>query len=615
MPTYGTVNPEDSWMNDSADITLSLKRRVGICSRILGVAWHIRPSAVMGYFAGAGLEISGMLLSIYSTAKLGALVAAFVTSGKTDYIWLWLWIDVFAGFLATLGFLAMNYFKRTLYFAFVRWTINTYLGALCSLDLAKFYESSFRNQLNKVSGAYIWQLPNLSDICLDLLYGVMRFIAITAVVSQITWWLVPVIAIFLVPTLIGESRMAKMQWFVWDSKGDFRHIFWGLEYIVRQAKGQMELRSSQASNFILRKIDRMNSEFYDEQEARYKNASKSLVPTKALEVAGTAVGSIIVLRQLLARAISLERYFFLTGALLRIGGALNTIFGTLSRMQESLLFASSYFTIVDSQPSIFDAEDATQLPKNKTPTILFQNVSFTYPGQEKAVFEHLNIEIKSGEHVALVGENGAGKSTLIKLLLRFYRPTEGKILINGHDLQEIAIESWYEQLATLFQDFNQYPLNIAENIEIGRSNQKTDQKLLKKASVFGSVDEMVKSYEHGWETVLDSSFIKGIEPSGGQWQRVALARAFYRNANMIILDEPTSAIDAKAEYDIFNNIFEHYKDKTALIVSHRFSTVRRANRIIVLDQGKVIETGNHHELMNKKGLYYEMFSKQAEGYK
>jgi ATP-binding cassette subfamily B protein len=255
------------------------------------------------------------------------------------------------------------------------------------------------------------------------------------------------------------------------------------------------------------------------------------------------------------------------------------------------------------------------LPKNSTPHITFKNVSFTYPGQIAAVFENLNLEIKAGEHIALVGENGAGKSTLIKLLLRFYLPTSGQILVDGQDLQAITIESWYVQLATLFQDFNQYPLSIAENIEIGRSNQKVDTTLLQKASKFGSVDELVKGYKHGWETVLDSSFEKGVEPSGGQWQRVALARAFYRNANMIILDEPTSAIDAKAEYDIFNNIFKHYKDKTALIVSHRFSTVRRADRIVVLDSGKIIEQGSHKELMRKGGLYHELFSKQAEGYK
>jgi ATP-binding cassette, subfamily B, bacterial len=598
------------------EANISFKRRIAICVRILGVARRVRPGALIGYFGGAALEIAGSLGSIYATAKLGALVAAFVTTGQTEGIWFWLWIDVAAMVAVGLGFLAMSYFKRMLYFSFVQWSTNTFLGALCRLDLADFYDPQMRNQLNKISGAYIWQLPNLSDTCLDLIYGILRFLAITLVVAQITWWLVPLIALFLIPTLIAESRMAKMQWFVWDSKGDFRHIFWGLEYIIRQAKGQMELRSSQASRFVLDKVNRMNQGFYQEQEGKYQHASRLLVPTKVMEVAGTAIGSIVLLKQLLGHSISLERYFFLSGALLRIGGALNSIFGTLSRMQESLLFANSFFEVVESKPTIVDIPNAVRIDgKAHAPSIEFQDVSFTYPGQSEPVFEHLNMTIQPGEHVALVGENGAGKSTLIKLLLRFYRPTGGRILIGGQDLQDVAIETWYRQLATLFQDFNHYPLSIGENIEIGRSSKKADRKLLSKASKFGNVDEMVKGYKHGWDTVLDSSFKKGVEPSGGQWQRVALARAFYRDANVIILDEPTSAIDAKAEYDIFNNIFEHYKDKTALIVSHRFSTVRRAHRIIVFEHGQILEQGSHQTLMKKEGLYYELFTKQAEGYR
>jgi ATP-binding cassette subfamily B protein len=582
---------------------------------MMRIAVEVRPWSLAAYLGGAGLEIGGMLLSIFATARLGALLAAFVTSGNTDYIWLWLWASVLAGALTVLGFLVMAYAKRILYFSLVRWTINRFLASLCALDLADFYDTETRNQLNKISGSYIWQLPNLSDSCLDLIYGILRFLAITFVVSQITWWLVPLIALFLLPTLIGESRLAAMQWFVWDTKGDFRHIFWGLEYIIRQAKGQMELRSTQASNFVLNKIEHMNSGFYDEQEGKYRSASRALIPTKVLEIIGTAIGSVVLLRQFLSHAINLERYLLLSGALLRTGGALNNIFGTLSRMQDSLLFADSYFSIVDMKPQITDQKDAVVLGEDTIPEIVFEDVSFSYPDQKTAVFEHLNLTIKAGEHVALVGENGAGKSTLIKLLLRFYRPTSGRILINGIDLQDTAIESWYAQLATLFQDFNQYPLTIAENIEIGRSTKQTDQKQLKIASKFGNVDEMVKSYAHGWDTVLDSSFKKGVEPSGGQWQRVALARAFYRNANMIILDEPTSAIDAKAEYDIFNNIFDHYQHKTALIVSHRFSTVRRADRIVVFEHGKVVEEGSHAALLTHKGLYYELFSKQAEGYR
>jgi ATP-binding cassette subfamily B protein len=204
---------------------------------------------------------------------------------------------------------------------------------------------------------------------------------------------------------------------------------------------------------------------------------------------------------------------------------------------------------------------------------------------------------------------------LIKLLLRYYVPDSGRILINGIDLADLTIESWYDHIATLFQEFNHYPMPIKENVTIGRSNVKPNGKVLKEAADFSGVSEFVDKYKHGWDTVLDSSFKKGVEPSGGQWQRVALARAFYRQATVIILDEPTSAIDARAEYNIFNNIFEQYHHKSALIVSHRFSTVRRADRIVVIDKGRIIEQGTHQELMRQDGMYKELFSKQAEGYR
>lgn len=599
--------------NHGSDV--GIQKRLQTSLRILRQSWTLRKSAVLLFIFGAFLEIGGSIGLIYAGAKLSSLLAQFVINGSANNIWRWFWLTIALGVVTGLGFLAMAYAKRILYYSFARWATNNFLGTLTKIRLSEFYNDETRNQINKVGNAYTWQIANLSDSNLELLYGLARFTAITTVVAQIAWWIVPIIAIFLLPTLYTEARVTKLQWFVWDQKGDERHVFWGLEYLLRRAKGQMELRSLQASNFVLQRIDTMNKEFYTEQERRYRKIRPMLVFNQILENVGPAIAGIVVLKQLLARTISLERYFFLTGALTRIGGALNAIFGTLNRMQEPLLLATSYFDLLETVPKEEDNPHAKQLVSKKPPKIVFENVAFAYPDQESPVFENLNLTLEPGEHVALVGENGAGKSTLIKLLLRFYQPTSGRILINNIDLQDLTIESWYNQIATLFQNFNEYPLSIAENIAIGRSDKKPSAKLLEEAGNFGGITSLVKKYKHGWETVLDSSFKKGVEPSGGQWQRVALSRAFYRKANILILDEPTSAIDAKAEYEIFNNIFDHYQNKSALIVSHRFSTVRRANRIIVLDQGQIIEQGSHQTLMKQKGLYYDLFTKQAAGYK
>ncbi|HSH18779.1 MAG TPA: ABC transporter ATP-binding protein [Candidatus Saccharimonadales bacterium] len=536
-------------------------------------------------------------------------------TGNTQDIWFWLWIDIASAAAIAVGQWLMTNGRRYLYFSMVHWASNSFQRALCYLDIPDFFDTDTRDKLNKTQDGYNWQVSNFATATLDLLYAIIRFVATAAVVSQITWWIIPLLALFLIPNMIAEARSAKLQWFVWERAGDTRHIFWGLQSVMRSAKNQMELRSSQARDYVLAKTDHMNTHFYSQQERELRRFNRYTLPASLLEVGGTAIGSIYLLIQLLNRTIGLDRYLFLSGALLRIGSSLQNIFGTLSRMQQSLLFMEDFFAVLERKPQIVDKPDAVVLRTKKVPEIVFDKVSFTYPGREMPVFTGLSFTIHSGERLAIVGENGAGKSTLIKLLLRFYRPTGGRILIDGIDLQDIAIESWYAQLATLFQEFNQYPFPISENIEVAKPEFKGDQKRLEHAAHLSNVDTIVKGYKHGWETVLDNSFTKGIEPSGGQWQRVALVRAFYRQSNVLILDEPTAAIDAKAEYDIFNNIFKEYEGKTAIIVSHRFSTVRKADRILVFEHGKVIEDGTHASLMALGGQYADMFNKQAEGYR
>lgn len=593
----------------------SVRETYVIGKRIIKISFRVRKSAVLLYLSGAVLETSSSILTIYASSKLVGLLAGFISNGETEGIWFWLWVDVVAAILIGVGFWLMRYADRLIYYALNKWSVSVYTRTMLTIDINDFYDEDIRNRINKVGSNYQWQIPNITITYLSLIYSLMRFGAIATVVAQISWLLILVIAMFLLPTLLSNSKIAKIQWAVWGEKGDDRHVFYGIGQMLSKPKNQMEIRSMQTGKYLLAKMKFINNDFYNAQEKKYRKAGNVSLTAGILEVGGVAIGSVILLRQFLNGGLALDRYFFLSGALLRVGGALNAIFGTLSQLQEPQLFAQDFFKLLDSTSTMVDRSDAVELNNDKAPKIEFKNVCFKYPGKNTLIFKDLNLRIDPGEHVALVGENGAGKSTLIKLLLRFYRPTSGTILINDIDLQNIKIDSWYACLATLFQEFNEYPLPIDENIEIVNPKTKGDQKRLQEAAKFGGVDTMIKEYQHGWSTVLDSSFEKGTEPSGGQWQRVALARAFYRQANVLILDEPTSAIDAKAEYNIFNNIFNYYKNKTAIIVSHRFSTVRRATRIVVLDHGKIVEQGSHRQLMTNHGLYHELFTKQAEGYK
>jgi ATP-binding cassette subfamily B protein len=257
------------------------------------------------------------------------------------------------------------------------------------------------------------------------------------------------------------------------------------------------------------------------------------------------------------------------------------------------------------------------IPKMQNPpSISLVNLEFAYPNSETKVIKSLNLEIQAGEKVAIVGRNGAGKTTLVKLISKFYQPTSGEILINNNqNLQDYKSESWYQNLGVLMQDYNKYEhMTVKENVIMGDPDRPVDDEHIKGAIEFADAKDFVEAYPNKYDQILSENFQGGTRPSGGQWQKIALARFFYRNAPLLIFDEPTSAIDAESEYKIFNKIYEFFENKTVIIISHRFSTVRNADRIIVLDDGQVLEQGSHDELIKLNGKYAEMFRLQALGY-
>ena len=271
---------------------------------------------------------------------------------------------------------------------------------------------------------------------------------------------------------------------------------------------------------------------------------------------------------------------------------------------------------MQTKPMIESSEKIVGMPQIITPPVIeFKKVSFKYPGAERFILKDFNLIIRSGEKIALVGENGAGKTTLIKLLLRFYDVTEGELLINGVNIKDISLKEWHKTIGALFQDFIKYQFSFKENVLFGDLAKPEDPEQINKAIQSSGANGYLPTLPKGMNQQVGKMFEEGVDLSGGQWQKLALARAFYRDAPLLILDEPTSAIDAKAEFEIFERVQNLQKDKTVIIISHRFSTVRNADRILVLDEGQIIEEGTHNQLMKKKGLYAELFEIQAQGYK
>ncbi|MFA6407727.1 MAG: ABC transporter ATP-binding protein [Candidatus Paceibacterota bacterium] len=271
--------------------------------------------------------------------------------------------------------------------------------------------------------------------------------------------------------------------------------------------------------------------------------------------------------------------------------------------------------VFDTKPMVHDG--MKEMPSFEyAPNISFDNVSFKYPGSDNYILENLNLEIKEGEKIAIVGENGAGKTTLVKLLSRFYKVSEGVISLSGVNVNDIKIDRWYDSLSVLFQDYNTYSaLTLRENIYLGKSRDVFDREAMTTAAARANIDSFIEKYKNGYEQILSEKFKGGVRPSTGQWQKIAIARFFYRNSPVVIFDEPTASIDAVSESEIFGQIYNFFKNKTVIIISHRFSTVRNADKIYVLDGGTIVESGSHDELIKKKGRYYNAFTIQAKGYK
>ncbi len=323
-------------------------------------------------------------------------------------------------------------------------------------------------------------------------------------------------------------------------------------------------------------------------------------------------GAIIYfVKLLIKKAITLEKFLFVRGLLEQAINAAGLLANSFERLDELFIGVHNLAEIQETESAIPDGTEKVSRPL----TIEFKDVSFAYPSTKQEVLKNISFLITPGSKLALVGENGAGKTTLIKLLLRQYLPTSGQILVNGVDIKNIEMGSYYAQLSNLSQNFlivNH--LTIKDNLTLGLSGDVAKEQINNAVELAG-VDEFVAKLPKKLETRLDTSFDGGINLSGGQSQRLAVARAILRGGDIMILDEPTSAIDAKAEYKIFNNIYQSHAGKTTLIVSHRFSTVRKADKIIVMDGGKITEYGSHEELLSYGGLYKEMFETQAEGYR
>lgn len=480
------------------------------------------------------------------------------------------------------------------------------------INISLLEDSEFYDKLERARTQTTGRVALMSNV----LGQAQSAISITTLIAGLIYfepYLIILLVLSIIPSFINEVRYSQRQYSLARSWTSERRELDYLRFIGANDKTAKEIKLFGLTDFVVDRFKNLSEEYYQ--------LNKTLaIKRSALGFLFNVLGSlsyygayVFIIYRVLSGAITLGELTFLSGSFNRLMRNLQDFFSKFTRISESALYLKDYFDFIDIS-IVSKAKENMPLPKHITKGFEFKDVHFAYPNSEVEILKGISFNLKAGEKLAFVGQNGAGKTTLIKLLLRFYEPTSGEILLDGININRFNIAEYQEYFGVIFQDFFRYEFTVRENIAIGNIDELENQSKIENAAELSLANDVVAELKHGYNQQLGKRFSNGQELSGGQWQKVALARAYMKNAEVMILDEPTSALDARAESEVFGRFIGLTEDKTSIIISHRFSTVRQANRILVLEQGKVKEIGTHEELMRNNDLYSELFTLQAEGY-
>jgi len=454
------------------------------------------------------------------------------------------------------------------------------------------------------------------NLMTNALSQVESIISILSLIAGLIYFepiLILILIISIIPSFINEVKYSSHRYSLARSWTSERRELDYLRYIGANNTTAKEIKLFGLTDFIALRFKNLSDSYY----LLNKNLSiKQAAFGSLFNLLGTLSyygAYILIIVRVLSGAITIGELTFLSGSFNRLRNNLQGFFTRFTRISESALYLQDYFDFIDIEVET-SSKERISIPDEIKVGFELKNVHFAYPGNTSEVLKGISFSIKAGEKIAFVGQNGAGKTTLIKLILRFYEPTKGEILLDGININRFDLAEFRERFGVIFQDFFKYEFTLRENIAVGNIAEVENDEMINYAASQSLANQVVAEMTEGIDQQLGRRFAKGQELSGGQWQKVALARAYMKNADIMILDEPTSALDAQAEFDVFERFIALTEGKTSIIISHRFSTVRMANRILVLEDGKVAEIGTHEELMANGKLYADLFKLQAAGY-
>ena len=563
------------------------------------------------------LCLSAMPLAILYVGKLIVDQVISITTTQatvTSYLWKLVAIEFGLAILSDILSRGINLMDSLLGDLFSNHTSIKIINHAATLDLEQFENSTFYDKMERARQQTIGRTILLSQVfsqVQDLI--TMAFLA--AGLLAFNPWLIVLLMVAIIPAFLGEAYFNDKTYALSRKQTPEKRELDYVRFLGASDDTAKEVKIFNLSGFIVSRFRQLSSRFYAQNK---KLAIRRTVWGALLAMLGSAgyySAYIFIIGQTVTGAITIGSLTFLAGSFRQLRGLMESILLRFNSVSQGAVYLQDFFDFFGIQPTIVTSAKPLPFPKPIKLGFTFENVGFKYANSEKWANRHVNFTLHPAEKIALVGENGAGKTTLVKLLARLYDPTEGRILLDGVDLREYDLNELRIQIGVIFQDFIRYHMSVSQNIAVGNIIEQDNEELITESSKQSLAHTMIERLPHKYEQMLGRRFNNGIELSGGEWQKIALARAYMKDAQLLILDEPTAALDARAEYEVFQRFADLTKGKSAVLISHRFSTVRMADRIIVLEKGRLIEMGNHQELLDKDGRYAELFGLQAMGYR
>jgi len=535
-------------------------------------------------------------------------------SGQLNHLLILLSVEFGLAILADLLGRLVGYVDTLLSERFTNATSIRLMEHAATLDLEDFEDADLQDKLDRARRQTMGRMNLLSQL-FGQAQDVITVVSFAVGLLAYAPWLMVLLAVALIPAFIGESHFNAMNYalnFQWTPERRQLEYLRQMGASVDTAK---EVKIFNLNRFFIERFRFLSDKFYAGNKVL---AGKRALWGTLLAALGT-LGYYIAYAYIAWRTVrgdfSIGDLTFLAGSFRRLRQLLESLLSGFSQVASQALYLDDLYSFFKVEPKIRSKPDAIPVPTHIRTGFVFDNVGFKYEGADHWALRGVNFELRAGEVLALVGENGAGKTTLVKLLARLYDPDEGRILLDGRDLRDYDMEALRANIGVIFQDFVRYHLTAAENIGVGQIDAMYDRTRIEQAARRGMADEVVDGLPKGFDQIIGRRFKDGVDLSGGQWQKIAIARAYMRDAQVMILDEPTAALDARSEFEVFERFKELSDNRTAVLISHRFSSVRMADRILVLADGKVEASGTHEQLMAQGGRYAELFELQASGYR